>query len=95
MNERDEIERGQGAERSALPVPPKNQLNRKAFLNHDKTQQVLKVLLLTKFDGIPFEDYFLSVIITTNSHYYEFKTNSQYEKWTELRETRDWKAPEQ
>ena len=79
-----------GAERSALPVPPKNQLNRKAFLNHDKTQQVLKVLLLTKFDGIPFEDYFLSVIITTNSHYYEFKTNSQYEKWTELRETRDW-----
>ena len=90
MNERDEIERGQGAERSALPVPPKNQLNRKAFLNHDKTQQVLKVLLPTKFDGIPFEDYFLSVIITTNSHYYEFKTNSQYEKWTELRETRDW-----
>ncbi len=93
MNERDEIERGQGgAERSALPVPPKNQLNRKVFLNHDKTQQVLKVLLLTKFDGIPFEDYFLSVIITTNSHYYEFKTNSQYEKWTELRETRDWSA---
>jgi hypothetical protein len=32
----------------------------------------------------------LSVIITTNSHYYEFKTNSQYEKWTALRETRDW-----
>ena len=90
MNERDEIERGQGAERSALPVPPKNQLNRKVFLNNDKTQQVLKVLLLTKFDGIPLEDYFLSVIITTNSHYYEFKTNSQYEKWTELRETRDW-----
>ena len=90
MNERDEIERGQGAERSAPPVPPKNQLNRKAFLNHDKTQQVLKVLLPTKFDGILFEDYFLSVIITTNSHYYEFKTNSQYEKWTELRETRDW-----
>ena len=47
------------------------------------------MLLLTKFDGIPLEDYFLSVIITTNSHYYEFKTNSQYEKWTELRETRD------
>lgn len=63
MNERDEIERGQGAERSALPVPPKNQLNRKVFLKRDKTQQVLKVLLLTKFDGIPFEDYFLSVII--------------------------------
>lgn len=79
-----------GAERSALPVPPKNQLNRKVFLKRDKTQQVLKVLLLTKFDGIPFEDFFLSVIITTNSHYYEFKTNSQYEKWTALRETRDW-----
>ena len=26
----------------------------------------------------------------TNGHYYEFKTNSQYEKWTELREPRDW-----
>ena len=65
MNERDEIERGQGAERSALPVPPKNQLNRKVFLNNDKTQQVLKVLLLTKFDGIPLEDYFLSVLLTT------------------------------
>ena len=26
----------------------------------------------------------------TNSHYYKFKTNSKYEKWTELRETRDW-----
>ena len=34
--------------------------------------------------------YYLAVQETTNSHYYEFKTNSQYEKWTELRETRDW-----
>ena len=39
--------------------------------------------------------YYLAVQEATNSHYYEFKTNSQYEKWTELRETRDWKAPEQ
>ena len=39
--------------------------------------------------------YYLAVQKATNSHYYEFKTNSQYEKWTELRETRDWKAPEQ
>ena len=39
--------------------------------------------------------YHLAVQEATNSHYYEFKTNSQYEKWTELRETRDWKAPEQ
>ena len=39
--------------------------------------------------------YYLTVQEATNSHYYEFKTNSQYEKWTELRETRDWKAPEQ
>ena len=38
--------------------------------------------------------YYLAVQEATNSHYYEFKTNSQYEKWTELRETRDWKAPE-
>ena len=39
--------------------------------------------------------YYLAVQEATNSHYYEFKTNSQYEKWTELRETRDWKAPKQ
>ena len=39
--------------------------------------------------------YYLAVHEATNSHYYEFKTNSQYEKWTELRETRDWKALEQ
>ena len=38
--------------------------------------------------------YYLAVQEATNSHYYEFKTNSQYEKWTELRETRDWKALE-
>ena len=34
--------------------------------------------------------YYLAVQEATNSHYYEFKTNSQYEKWTELREPRDW-----
>ena len=39
--------------------------------------------------------YYLAVQEATNSHYYEFKTNSQYKKWTALRETRDWKAPEQ
>ena len=39
--------------------------------------------------------YYLAIQEATNSHYYEFKTNSEYEKWTELRETRDWKAPEQ
>ena len=39
--------------------------------------------------------YYLAVQEATNRHYYEFKMNSQYEKWTELRETRDWKAPEQ
>ena len=39
--------------------------------------------------------HYLAVQEATNSHYYEFKTNSQYEKWTELRETRDWKALEQ
>ena len=39
--------------------------------------------------------YYLAVQEATNSHYYEFKTNSQYEKWTALRETRDWKALEQ
>ena len=39
--------------------------------------------------------YYAAIQEATNSHYYEFKTNSQYEKWTELRETRDWKALEQ
>ena len=39
--------------------------------------------------------YYLAVQEATNSHYYEFKTNSKYEQWTALRETRDWKAPEQ
>ena len=81
-------DRGGGAIRPSCSAIKR--LNRKVFLKRDKAQQALKVLLPTKFDGIPLEDYFLSVIITTNSHYYEFKTNSQYEKWTELREPRDW-----
>ena len=34
--------------------------------------------------------YYLPVQEATNSHYYEFKDDSKYEKWTELRETRDW-----
>ena len=34
--------------------------------------------------------YYLAVQEATNSHHYKFKTNSQYEKRTELRETRDW-----
>lgn len=34
--------------------------------------------------------YYLAVQEATNSHYYKFKMNSKYEKWTELRETRDW-----
>ena len=34
--------------------------------------------------------YYLAVQEATNSHYYEYKENSQYEKWTELRKTRDW-----
>ena len=34
--------------------------------------------------------YYLAVQEATTSHYYEYKENSQYEKWTELRETRDW-----
>ena len=38
--------------------------------------------------------YYLAVQEATNSHYYKFKTNSKYEKWTELRETRDWKQLE-
>ena len=33
--------------------------------------------------------YYLAVQEATNSHYYQTKEN-QFEKWTELRETRDW-----
>ena len=33
--------------------------------------------------------YYLAVQEATNSHYYKTKEN-QFEKWTELRETRDW-----
>ena len=38
--------------------------------------------------------YYLAVQEATNSHYYKFKTNSKYEQWTALRETRDWQALE-
>ena len=34
--------------------------------------------------------YYLAIQEATNSHYYKFKTNSKYEKWTALRENRDW-----
>ena len=34
--------------------------------------------------------YYLAVQEATNSHYYKFKPNSKYEKWTELRKARDW-----
>lgn len=34
--------------------------------------------------------YYLAVQEATNSHYHTNKENSAYEKWTELRETRDW-----
>ena len=33
--------------------------------------------------------YYLDVLEATNSHYYQTKEN-QFEKWTELRDTRDW-----
>ena len=33
--------------------------------------------------------YYLDVLEATNSHYYQTKEN-QFEKWTKLRETRDW-----
>lgn len=36
------------------------------------------------------DDLLPNMTVWTDSHYYEFKMNSQYEKWTELRETRDW-----
>ena len=37
--------------------------------------------------------YYLTIQEATNSHYYERKENG-YEKWTELREVRDWAALE-
>ena len=36
-----------------------------------------------------YEEYYLDVQEATNSHYYQTKEN-QFEKWTELRDTRDW-----
>ena len=46
---------------------------------------------MTKWpDNQPGAWYYLAVQEATNSHYYEFKENSKHEKWTELRETRDW-----
>ena len=33
--------------------------------------------------------YYLAVQEATNSHYYKTKEN-KFEKWTELRKTRDW-----
>lgn len=33
--------------------------------------------------------FYLAVQEATNSHYYKTKEN-KFEKWTELRETRDW-----
>ena len=41
-------------------------------------------------DANPGDWFYFAMQEATNSHYYKFKTNSQYEKWTELRETRDW-----
>ena len=33
--------------------------------------------------------YYLAVQEATNSHYYDLKEN-KHEKWSKLRETRDW-----
>ena len=34
--------------------------------------------------------YFPRPVVAIFARPEQFKTNSQYEKWTELRETRDW-----
>ena len=78
---------------------PQNQITRAETMS--LVNRVLKRLPETPADLLPdmitWTDnadtsswYYLLVQEATNSHYYEFKENSKYEKWTELRETRDW-----
>lgn len=78
---------------------PQNQITRAETMS--LVNRVLKRLPETPADLLPdmitWTDnadtsswYYLPVQEATNSHYYEFKENSTYEKWTELRETRDW-----
>ena len=78
---------------------PQNQITRAETMS--LVNRVLKRLPETSADLLPdmitWTDnadtsswYYLPVQEATNSHYYEFKENSKYEKWTELRETRDW-----
>ena len=78
---------------------PQNQITRAETMS--LVNRVLKRLPETAADLLPdmitWTDnadtsswYYLPVQEATNSHYYEFKENSKHEKWTELRETRDW-----
>lgn len=78
---------------------PQNQITRAETMS--LVNRVLKRLPATPADLLPdmitWTDnadtsswYYLPVQEATNSHYYEFKENSKHEKWTELRETRDW-----
>lgn len=78
---------------------PQNQITRAETMS--LVNRVLKRLPETPADLLPdmitWTDnadtsswYYLPVQGATNSHYYEFKENSKHEKWTELRETRDW-----
>lgn len=78
---------------------PQNQITRAETMS--LVNRVLKRLPETSADLLPdmitWTDnadtsswYYLPVQEATNSHYYEFKENSKYEKWAELRETRDW-----
>ena len=78
---------------------PQNQITRAETMS--LVNRVLKRLPETPADLLPdmitWTDnadtsswYYQPVQEATNSHYYEFKENSKHEKWTELRETRDW-----
>lgn len=78
---------------------PQNQITRAETMS--LVNRVLKRLPETPADLLPdmitWTDnadtsswYYLPVQEATNSPYYEFKENSKHEKWTELRETRDW-----
>ena len=78
---------------------PQNQITRAETMS--LVNRVLKRLPETPADLLPdmitWTDnadtsswYYLPVQEATNSHYYEFKEKSKHEKWTELRETRDW-----
>ncbi len=60
---------------------------------HPENEQSLTPDMITWSDNDAREWYYLAVQEATNSHFWEH-SGDVYERWTQLRETRDWKALE-